>query len=78
MSEPSEREWLEGLVPERPVTLDDVRRAAADVFTPEGVEIWVDARNRLLEGLSPRQLVEQGQGDEVLRALEGLAEGVVF
>lgn len=58
--------------------LEAVRLAAAEVFTPEGVELWMGAANSLLDWRSPIDLVEAGQADRVLGLLEALATGAVL
>jgi hypothetical protein len=57
------------------VTIDDVTAAAGEVYYPEGVAIWLDAPNRLLRNTTPRQLVDEGRGDQVLALIEALADG---
>ncbi len=57
------------------VTEQQVREAAAEVFTPEGVDLWIDARNRMLDGRSPRELVVQGEGQRALDLIDFLASG---
>jgi hypothetical protein len=60
------------------VSIEDevrVRAAAAEVYRPEGVDIWYDAPNRLLNNASPRQFVEAGDADRVLEVLDQLASG---
>lgn len=54
---------------------EQVRLLAADVFTPEGVEIFMASGNTLLGGMSPLEMIEAGQGDEVLWLLDILASG---
>jgi hypothetical protein len=56
--------------------LEYVRAAAARVYTPEGVEVWMDAPNRMLDGATPRQCVDAGDGGKVLGLIAALAEGV--
>lgn len=58
-----------------PVSEWHVRQAAAEVFTPEGVDLWYDAPNRALDGWSPRELVAQGDGLRVLRLIDRLDSG---
>ena len=53
------------------------RRMAADVYTPEGVDIWYDAPNRLLNNASPRQFVDAGDVGRVLQVLDQLASGAL-
>jgi len=48
-----------------------------DVFTDEGVEIWLHGRNRSLAGQRPITLLEAGQIDEVLQVIEQLHTGTM-
>lgn len=57
------------------VTEQQVREAAAEVFTPEGVDLWMDGRNRMLDGRSPRELVTEGEGQRALDLIDFLASG---
>lgn len=54
-----------------------VRAAAAEVYTPEGVDIFMDARTLWFGGLTPCQMIEAGRGQDVLDLIEGLADGVM-
>lgn len=53
-----------------------LEREALGVYTPEGVKIWIDAPNGMLDGLSPRELVKRGRTMEAVNLLEALGEGV--
>lgn len=46
-----------------------------EVYTDEGAEIWLHGRNRGLGGIRPIELLQQGQYDVVLEALERLRVG---
>ena len=54
-----------------------VREAAAEVYTPEGVDLFMEGRNKALGNLSPLALIAAGGTNEVLNLIEGLAEGVM-
>lgn len=56
-------------------SIDDVRIAAAQVYTPEGIEIWLDSSNQMLDGHTPAYLVLTGEGDRVLDLIDMLATG---
>lgn len=62
------------------VTEADVEQAAGELFTPDGVAIWMDHPQKLggLRGLTPRQAVAQGRGQDAIAVIDGLADGVVF
>lgn len=53
-----------------------VRTAAAEVYTPEGVEMWLWSRNTLLDGRSPMSLIASGEHQRVLNLIDAMAEGV--
>jgi hypothetical protein len=46
-----------------------------DVYEPEGVEIWLHARNREFDGQRPLDLLVAGEYERVLAAVERLADG---
>ena len=53
--------------------MDQIRAAAARVFRgPQAAEAFLGLRSPALGG-TPKELVEAGRGDEVLRFLEKLA-----
>lgn len=52
-----------------------VRAAAAEVYTPEGVDIWMNAPNRTLNNATPMQFIAAGDTDRVLQVLDRLASG---
>lgn len=53
-----------------------VRRELAEVYKPEGVEIWLKASNPSLGGKSPNDLLARGEFVTVLGEIERLQEGV--
>ncbi|TDO18164.1 uncharacterized protein DUF2384 [Mycobacterium sp. BK086] len=52
-----------------------VFKAALEIYQPDGVKIWLDAENRMLEGKSPADLIRSGDVDRVLALVDFLAEG---
>lgn len=48
-----------------------------EVYTEEGVEIWLHGRNRSLGGRRPLELLHEGQFDTVLEAVERLNAGTM-
>jgi hypothetical protein len=52
-----------------------VREMAAEVYTPEGVELWMHAPNRTLNNATPLQFIEAGDTERVLQVLEQLITG---
>lgn len=57
---------------------DDEERvlaAAAEVYKPEGVDIWMNAPNPSMHNATPLQMIAIGATDRVLQVLEQLAGG---
>lgn len=54
-----------------PAALARVRQALSEVYRPEGVDLWLKARHRLLGGRSALDCTEA----EVLQVVEALASG---
>ncbi len=52
-----------------------VATAALEVYTEEGVRIWMAAKNRMLEGRSPEDLIRAGETQRVMDYIDFLAEG---
>jgi uncharacterized protein (DUF2384 family) len=48
-----------------------------DVYRPEGVEIWIHARNPELSGQRPIELLIEGHFESVLAAVERLKSGAM-
>jgi len=65
----------EGSSRERLLELTYVIEQLSDVYTDEGVEIWLHTRQRALGGGRPLDLLRQGQFEAVLTAVEHLAGG---
>ena len=65
----------EGASRDRLLELKYVIEQLSDVYTDEGIEIWLHARQRSLDGRQPIELLRQGQFEEVLAAVERLAGG---
>jgi uncharacterized protein (DUF2384 family) len=49
----------------------------ADVYRPEGVEIWLHARNRALGGQRPIDMLAASEFQPVVRLVEQLASGAM-
>lgn len=60
---------------ERLLELKYVIEQLSDVYTDEGIEIWLHARQRVLDGRRPLDLLQQGEFEAVLAAVEQLAGG---
>jgi hypothetical protein len=51
--------------------------ALSDVYTPEGIDIWLHGRNRSLKGQKPIDLLVEGDFTTVLAAIERLQTGAM-
>lgn len=49
--------------------------AALEIYTEEGVRIWMAAKNRMLEDRSPEDCIKTGETDRVMAYIDFLAEG---
>lgn len=54
-----------------------VFEAALEVYTLEGVEIWMNGKNKAFGGRSPIELIRVGEVETVLLELRGLSDGVM-
>jgi transcriptional regulator with XRE-family HTH domain len=52
-------------------------RQLAEVYRPEGIEIWLHARNRELDGSRPIDLLVAGDFEPVVHAVERLKSGAM-
>jgi hypothetical protein len=55
--------------------LREVVRVVSDSLTPPGVGQWLRARNRLLGGRRPLDVLREGGQDEVLQAAHAFVDG---
>lgn len=62
---------------ERLVDLNYVIERLADVYVPEGIEIWLRGRNRSLGGRRPIELLEANEFEPVINLVEQLTEGTL-
>lgn len=46
-----------------------------EVYSPEGIDIWLHGRNRTLDGRRPIDLLREGAFEDVLNAVERLTTG---
>lgn len=80
-SERSVRNWLKhsgilGSYEERLRELQEVVLVLADVLTPKGVDQWLRAKHRLLDGERATDALAAGNAAAVLDAARAYAEGV--
>lgn len=47
--------------------LEQVRTILAEVYTDQGVKVWLESRNRNLGGTTPLDLIRDGLGEWVVR-----------
>jgi len=66
-----------GVARDRLLELAYVVELLDDVYDPEGVEIWLHARNRTLDNRRPLDLLVDGDFEPVLLAVERLASGAM-
>jgi uncharacterized protein (DUF2384 family) len=56
-------------------TLALARERIADVYRPDGVEIWMSHPNEMLGGETPIDLIARGEGGRVLDLIDVLRSG---
>ena len=60
---------------DRLAELRDLVLVLSDSLTPRGVGQWLHARNRLLDGERPMEMLAAGRVEEVRQAAEAFVEG---
>lgn len=65
----------EGASKERLLELKYVIEQLSDVYTDEGIDLWLHARQRAFDGRRPLDLLQEGQFEAVLALIERLAGG---
>lgn len=65
----------DGAKRDRLLELQYVIEELSDVYKPEGVEIWLHAPQRLLQGQRPLDALKAGEFESVLRLVQRLAGG---
>lgn len=79
VSDRAVRGWRESTIrPERYDRLTELRDLVlllAESLTPRGVNQWLHARNRLLEGRRPLDLIREGELASVREAAEAFIDG---
>jgi uncharacterized protein (DUF2384 family) len=53
----------------------DIRQILEDSLTAEGVEQWLRAANRLLDGRRPIDLLNEGDAESVRKAAQAFLDG---
>ena len=54
---------------------EKIRDGLAEIYTPEGVDIWLASEHKRWDGWTVSEMVNHGRGDEVLAAIDQLASG---
>jgi uncharacterized protein (DUF2384 family) len=67
----------QGDAKERLLELHYIVEQLRDVYTAEGVDIWIHGRNRTLGARRPIDLLAEGKFKEVLAAIERLTSGAM-
>lgn len=67
----------QGEAKDRLLELHYIVERLRDVYKPEGIDIWIHARNRGLSGEKPIDLLAAGRFEQVLAAVERLAAGAM-
>lgn len=67
----------QGEAKDRLLELHYVIERLREIYTPEGVDIWIHGRNRELGGQKPIDLLIGGEFERVLAAIERLASGAM-
>lgn len=62
---------------DRLVDVHYIVRGLSEVYRPEGIEIWLHARNPWLQGERPIDMLINGQFQEVVEAVDRLAVGAM-
>jgi uncharacterized protein (DUF2384 family) len=53
----------------------DIRQILEDSLTAEGLEQWLRASNRVLDGRRPIDLIDEGDTESVRRAAQAFLDG---
>jgi hypothetical protein len=67
----------QGEAKDRLLELHYIIERLREIYTPEGVDIWMHGRNRDLDGQKPIDLLIAGEFEHVLAAVERLASGAM-
>ena len=56
--------------------LEYISDLLSDFYEPDDVRLWLYSRQKLLQGSTPAELIQQGRAKEVIQVIEELREGV--
>jgi transcriptional regulator with XRE-family HTH domain len=74
--------WRQGKAFPRPdaqkrlMELEYIVDQLSDIYTPEEARLWLNGRQKLLDGSVPTALIQDGRTDEVIAVVEQLRQGV--
>jgi len=74
--------WNQGKAFPRPDTekllleLEYIVDLLSDFYSPQEARMWLFGRQRLLDGRTPADLIEEGRAQEVIAVIDQLREGV--
>lgn len=60
----------------RLLELEYIVERLKELYTPEEARLWLFQRHKALDGQRPADLIQAGRAEDVLRAIEQLADGV--
>lgn len=55
--------------------LAQARQVLAEIYTPDGIEVWLHGRKRSLNSERPLDLIARGDGERVLARIRQLLDG---
>lgn len=58
------------------IDITNIVAALSDFYTPDEIDVWLDAPQPLLNGRSATALITEGRADDVMAAIDRLREGV--
>lgn len=73
--------WRQGRVDPQPsnlnrlLTLDWLASELAEFYAPDDARVWLFSRNRMLQGASPAERIQQDRIDDVLALIDQLKSG---
>jgi transcriptional regulator with XRE-family HTH domain len=73
--------WRQGRVDPQPshlnrlLTLEWLASELAEFYAPEDARVWLFSKNRLLQGATPAERIQEGHIDEVLALIDQLKSG---
>jgi len=72
----SGRNQPQGVSLHRLLELEYIVQRLTELYTPEEARLWIFGRHKALGDQRPADLIQQGRSEEVLRAIDQLADGI--